>query len=72
MLQEAVEKSEKDGVPVKVHVAQALVQAAVSGNIHAIKELMNRMDGMPKQQTDLTSGGEQLPAPIYGGKSVKV
>ena len=69
VLQDAVEKSEKDGIPVKVHVAEALVQAAITGNIQAIKELMNRMDGMPQQPTDITSGGKELPAPIYGGLS---
>ena len=40
---------------------------AANGDTLAIKEIFNRMDGMPKQFTDLTSGGK--PFPIYGGKS---
>lgn len=69
-LQAAMEKSEKDGIPVKTHVAKALVKEALTGNVQAIKELMSRMDGMPQQPTDITSGGKELPVPIYGGLSV--
>jgi len=69
VLQEAVEKSKKDGIPVKVHVVESLIKTARAGNVYAIKELMNRMDGMPQQPTDITSGGKPLPTPIYGGRS---
>ena len=71
VLQTAMEDSAKDGISIKIHVAQALVKEALTGNIQAIKELMNRMDGMPQQPTDITSGGRTLPAPIYGSRSSK-
>ena len=49
VVQEAVEQLEEDGTPIKISVAKALVREAKRGNINAIKELMNRMDGMPVQ-----------------------
>lgn len=39
-------------------VAKRLYTLAVGGNVHAIKDLMNRMDGMPQQ--DITSAGEHV------------
>jgi len=71
VLQKAVEKAEESGKTVKEEVAEALIKEARKGNIQAVKELMNRMDGMPQQPTDITSGGQALPAPIYGGKSIR-
>ena len=70
--QKAVEESEADGKPVKHHIAKALVKEAKKGNILAVKELANRMDGMPMQPTDLTTKGEKFPTPIYDGKSNNV
>jgi len=64
VLASAVEEKLKDGLPVKIHVAKSLVAEAMKGNVIAIKELMNRMDGMPPQQTDLTSGGEKMNMPV--------
>jgi len=49
VVQEAVEQLEEDGTPIKSSVVKALVREAKRGNILAIKELMNRMDGMPVQ-----------------------
>jgi len=68
-LQKAVEKAEKSGKTLKEIVANSLIQQAKKGNIQAQKELMNRMDGMPNQSTDITSGGQPLPTPIYGSQS---
>ena len=37
-----------------------------------ITKIWNYIDGMPKQSTDITSGGESLiPTPIYGRKSTR-
>lgn len=41
-------------------VAKRIVKMAIEGDIQAIKELTNRMDGIPKQDIDITSGGESL------------
>ena len=55
-LEDAMKEAMKDGKPVKHHVARALVREALKGNVQAAKEIMNRMDGMPKQaiETDGT------------------
>lgn len=58
--QKAVDKSADDGRPVKEHVAEALIAEALKGNVNAIKELADRMDGKPDQRTDITSGGDKL------------
>lgn len=34
-----------------------------------MRDMINRIDGMPKQLTDITSDGKAIPQPIYGGKS---
>ena len=59
VLEEAVEEAAKDGKPIKHHVASSLVGEALKGNVIAIKELMNRMDGMPNQQVE-TSGNLEI------------
>ena len=51
---------------VKDAVAKKLAELASKGDIVAIKELANRMDGMPKQTIDATV---ITPEPIYGSKS---
>lgn len=50
----------KTGKPFRDLVAKRLWIEAVNGNLLAMKELMNRMDGMPKQTTDITSDGERI------------
>ena len=62
-LQKAVEEATKDGRPIKEIIAKALVRETLKGNVHAMRELMNRMDGMPMQGVDVTSLGEKLEAP---------
>ena len=64
-LQKAVERKKEDGIPIKRAVAESLVSQALLGNVVATKELMNRMDGLPNQSTDITSGGK--PIPILSG-----
>lgn len=54
VLENAVERINEDsGKSVKEEVADSLVREALKGNILAQKELMNRMDGMPSQPTEI-------------------
>ena len=52
------DKGEK--IEAKKAVAKRLVRMAVEGDINAIKELANRIEGMPRQATDLNMGGEVI------------
>ena len=61
-LQKAVERQTADGTPIKEGVADAVVTQALEGNVHAIRELFNRMDGMPHQAVSHT--GEDGPIEI--------
>jgi hypothetical protein len=65
LLAEAMEEEliAKDGSKgkAKAFVIKRLVRMAIEGDIAAQKEIMNRMDGMPHQTQDITSGGKPLP-----------
>ena len=70
LYQKAVEEKAKEGKgKVKDSIARKLAELADRGDVVAIKELANRMDGMPTQAVDHTTKGEKLPTPIYGGKA---
>lgn len=61
LYEDAVDKyAGKGKEKVKEVVAKRLADLASTGDIVAIKELANRMDGMPKQSTDITSGGKKI------------
>jgi hypothetical protein len=64
LYEEELEKilTTKDGqqIEAKKAVAKRLVQMAIEGDINAIKELANRIEGMPQQKTDITTGGESI------------
>jgi hypothetical protein len=61
VLEKALKKRDKEtGKTLKELVSAALIREARKGNTLAIKEIMNRMDGMPKQETDITTGGKPL------------
>ncbi len=68
LLEEAMEEElvttdgRKDKV--KKFITKRLVKMAIDGDIAAQKEIMNRMDGMPRQSTDLTSGGKPIQNPL--------
>lgn len=49
LYREALEESDETGVPKKILVAQKLAELAAKGDVTAIKELNNRLDGLPKQ-----------------------
>ena len=57
VLEKAVEEATTNGGQIKELVAKSLVKESLSGNVVAIKELMNRMDGMPDQNGDLKVEG---------------
>lgn len=53
LFREATEEQDKDGIPYKVKISKKLTEMASKGDIAAIKELTNRIEGLPKQQVDL-------------------
>lgn len=63
----ALERQSLDGTPMKQGVAESLVDKALEGDIFAIKEINNRMDGLPPQSIDHTTNGKDLPTPILAG-----
>lgn len=52
LIQEALEELEADGTPVKKTIARKLARLAARGDMVAIKEVNNRLDGMPKQSIE--------------------
>ena len=66
LIEQAMEAEKETGVPYKKTVYTQLVKMADSGDIQAIKEINQRLDGMPKQTID---ANVTLPNPIYDGKS---
>ena len=50
--EKAVEKKNLDGTPIKEGIADSLAGKALEGDTNAIRELANRMDGMPTQGID--------------------
>lgn len=66
LLEQAAEAlDEKSGKRFKELIAKRIIIDSVNGNTATIKILLDRMDGQPKQSTDITSGGK----PLLGGKS---
>ena len=56
----AEEELEGEKGKVKDKVVKRVFELAKRGDMTAAKELFNRMDGMPKQSTDITSKGDKL------------
>jgi hypothetical protein len=77
LIEEAVNEllTTKDGLTIeaKKAIIKKLIYMAIDGDINAIKEIINRMDGMPNAtlQTDITSGGKPviIQNPLMGGTS---
>ena len=49
-----IASEELGGVPMKEAIAKSLIKAAVKGNIQAIKEFGDRVEGKAKQALELT------------------
>lgn len=49
LLREALEEQDENGTPYKLIINRKLRELAKKGDMIAIKEINNRMDGMPKQ-----------------------
>jgi len=54
LIKDALEKQDEHGISAKVTIAEKLSAMAKRGDIIAIKEINNRIDGMPTQKTELT------------------
>lgn len=57
LIEEAMEESDETGVPAKKIIYQKLVSLAKRGDIQAVKEINQRLDGMPQQKTDVNIRG---------------
>lgn len=60
LIEDQMEKLGPDKKAVKEAVAASLIAKALEGDVTAIKEVGNRIDGLPPQSIDLTSKGEQV------------
>ena len=62
IFKEEVEKlDEKSKKKIKRIMAEKMIDKVIKdSDVQAFKEIANRMDGLPKQNLDLTSGGEVL------------
>lgn len=58
LYREAAEEMDATGVPKKVIIARKLVSLAAKGDVVAIKEIGNRLDGMPTQNSNVNVAGE--------------
>lgn len=65
LIRAAMEKKNLDGEEIKEEVANVLVAKAMDGDVQALKELGNRIDGLPKQQVDMTTNGKDITLPSY-------
>ena len=54
LIQEALERKDKQGVTDKQYVYEKLVDLAKSGDMAAQREMNNRLEGMPKQKSEVT------------------
>lgn len=61
LLEEALEEEDETGIPYKKIITHKLRALAKAGDMVAIKEINQRLDGMPQQ--DVTSGGEKIVGP---------
>lgn len=53
LIEDALEEQDETGVPYKKAVTNKLRQLALKGDIQAIKEIHNRLDGMATQDVKL-------------------
>lgn len=67
LIEDAMEKLGPDKKAVKEAVVASLLTKALEGDVVAIKEVGNRIDGLPKQFIDHTTNGKDLPTPLLQG-----
>lgn len=60
LIEDAMEEADETGVPAKKLIYQKLVKLAKNGDIQAIRELNDRLDGKPVQKNVL-AGDEENP-----------
>jgi len=60
LIEEAMEEQDQTGVPAKKAIYQKLVALAKRGDIQAVKEINQRLDGMPQQKTDVNLSGQPI------------
>lgn len=61
LLKESLEEIEPEsGLEYRKLVSKSLRLKAMEGDVQAIKEFGNRIDGLPPQSVDVTSKGEQV------------
>jgi len=53
LIEEAMEEADETGVPAKKIIYQKLVALAKRGDMLAVKEINQRLDGMPKQTNEV-------------------
>jgi hypothetical protein len=58
LLEDAMEEQDETGESYKKIIAKKMRTLGMKGDMIAIKELMNRMDGMPKQSIDQKVSGD--------------
>jgi len=74
VLKEIAEREDKTNKKeYKTLAGEALFKEVLKGNVPAIKEFGDRIDGKAKQSHELTGkdGEPFVPTPIYGGKSTE-
>lgn len=59
LIREATEEESETGVPKKFLIAKKLADKALSGDMVAIKEVNNRLDGMATQKQEVTLNNPQ-------------
>lgn len=68
LIREALEESNETKVPRNKIIARKLAELAEKGDMQAIKEINNRLDGMPKQSVEHSG---QVVIPILGGHALQ-
>jgi len=58
LYRQALEEMDETGVPKNKIIARKLIKLAEKGDVIAIKELNNRIDGMPTQKNEVDTTGE--------------
>ena len=68
LIQEALERKDKEGITDKQYVYEKLVDLAKNGDMAAQREMNSRLEGMPQHKIDRTTLGKEI-KPIMGGSA---